>query len=266
MLPVVPFLILLAGPAPSSNAPLPGEAVVRAAYAMYVGKWFTSAQWVQRTSQQGARGPETWYTSLRPPGLLRYDVAPGTTGRAIIYRNDSSYSFGKGQLRAKGPEVQPLFVLLHDLHAAKPEKTIAMLQKYHFDLARTHERMWEGARVVVVGAFAGDSTSNQFWLEKKRMLLVRVIERNASDPRRPLDARVSGYAKAAGGWLEQTVAVFLGGQLTTLQEYTDVATNPVLEPDLFEPLPYHLPQWVKGAKDIFGGVPNMVLPGGRGRP
>lgn len=264
MLPVVPILFLLArfAPAAPAPAPLPGEAVVRSAYRMYAGKWFRAAQWVQRTSQRGAQHEETWYTSSQPPGLLRYDVAPGTTGRALLYRNDSLYQFGKGQLRGKAPDVQPLFVLLRDLHSAAPEKTIAMLKKYRFDLSRAHEAMWDGARVIVVGALAGDSTANQFWLEKKRMVLVRLIERNGADPRAPLDARISGYAKAAGGWLERTVAIFLGRELTTLQEYTDVVIDPKPEPGLFEPLPYHLPQWVNGAKDIFGGVPNMTLPGG----
>ena len=260
---VVPLLLLLATFRSGASAPLPGEAIVRKAYGMYAGKWFRSAQWIQRTSQQTSRGPETWYVSLQPPGLLRYDVAPGTTGRALVYRNDSSYSFGRGQLRAKGPDVEPLFVLLHDLHAAKPEKTIEMLKKYHFDLSKTHEQKWEGARVVVVGALAGDTTSNQFWLEKKRMLLVRVIERNGTDRTRPLDARVSGYEKAAGGWLEHEVAIFLGGQPTTLEEYTDVRIEPQLEAGLFEPLPYRLPQWVNGAKDIFGGIPNMAIPAKR---
>jgi hypothetical protein len=263
MVPVLSLLALLTPFAPGrpAAAPLPGEAVVRSAVAMYAGKWYKAAQWVQRTSQQGAMREETWYTSLQPPGFLRYDVAPATTGRALIYRNDSLYQFGKGQLRGRAPDVQPLFVLLHDLHSAKPEKTIAMLKKYRFDLSRTHERTWDGARVIVVGALAGDSTSNQFWLDKKKMVLVRLIERNGSDPRRPLDARISGYEKAAGGWLERTVAIFLGRDLTTLQEYTDVTIDPKIEPGLFEPLPYHLPQWVNGAKDIFGNVPNMNLPG-----
>lgn len=264
MLPAVPILILLARlvPGASASAPLPGEAVVRSAYNMYVGKWYRGAQWVQKTSQRGAEHEETWYAASQPPGMLRFDVAPGTTGRALIYRNDSLYQFGKGQLRGKAPDVQPLFVLLHDLHSAKPEKTIEMLRKYRFDLNKTHERTWGDARVIVVGALAGDSTSNQFWLDKKKMVLVRLIERNGADPRRPLDARISAYEKAGGGWLERTVAVFLGRDLTTLQEYTDVVINPTFEAGLFEPLPYHLPQWVKGAKDIFGGVPNMNLPPG----
>lgn len=260
MLPVVPLLILLSGA--RAVAPTPGELVVRAAYKMYDGRWYKNAQYVQRTIFPVERRTETWYVTVRPPGLMRVDVAPGTTGRAIINRNDSSYNFGRGQLRAHGPDVQPLMVLLHDLHSSPPDAIIAMLRKFNFDLRRTHERMWEGQRVIVVGARYDEAGLNQFWLDKKRMVLVRLLEQNASDPTRPLDARIGEYEKAGNGWLEHSVKLYLGGLLTTTEDYSNVTVDGTLEPDLFEPLPYHLPQWVRGAKDIFGGVPNIALPGG----
>lgn len=262
MLPVVPLLILLSGAHLRAVAPTRGELVVRSAYKMYDGQWFRNAQFVQRTTFPLERRVETWYVSLQPPGLTRVDVAPGATGRAVIYRNDSSYSFGKGQLRAHVPEVQPLMVLLHDLHASPPAATIAMLKKFNFDLTKTHERMWQGKQVIVVGALYDDAGSNQFWLEKKRMILVRLIERNGSDPNRPLDAQIGEYEKAGKGWLEHSIKLYLGGLLTTTEEYSSVTVDGTLEPDLFEPLPYHLPQWVRGANDIFGGLPNIALPGG----
>ncbi len=262
MLPVVPLFILLSGAHASAVAPTPGELVVRRAYKMYGGQWFKNAQFVQRRTLPLERRVETWYVSLQPPGLARVDVAPGATGRAVVYRNDSSYSFGKGQLRARVVDVQPLAVLLHDLHSSPPESTIAMLKKFNFDLTKTHERMWQGQRVIVVGARYDEAGPNQFWLEKKRMVLVRLIEQNGADPARPLDAQIGEYEKAGKGWLEHSVRIFLGGQLTTIDDYSSVAVDGTLEPGLFEPLPYHLPRWVRGANDIFGGVPNIALPGG----
>jgi hypothetical protein len=260
MLPTIPLLILLAGARPVAPAPLHGELVVRQAYAMYAGKWFKSATLVQRRTAEGRT--ETWYEALQPPGLDRIDVAPAVTGRALLYRNDSLYEYGKRQLRSAGPGVQPLFALLHDLHSDPPAKTIAMLKRFGFDLGKSHERTWDGERVIVVGALAGDTLSNQFWLEKRRMLLVRLLERNGADPRRPLDARVTGYERAGGGWLERTVRIFIGGQLSAVEDYTNVRINVALEPGLFQPIPYHLPQWVGAGEDLFGGLPNNPLVGG----
>lgn len=261
MLPGVALLFFVAGrPAPAP--PVAGEAVVRAAYDMYKGQWFKNVQFVQRTIFPTEGRVETWYIAVRPPGMTRVDVAPGATGRAIIYRSDSTYSFGKGQLRSQTAESQPLNALLHDLHTDAPEHTIALLKRFGFDLRKTYERMWQGQRVIVVGALQNDAASNQFWLEKKRMILVRLIEQNAADRSRPLEAQVSQYEKAGKGWLEHSVKVYLGGQLTTVQEYSSVVIDAPLEPALFEPVPYRLPQWVRGANDVFGGVPNISIPGG----
>ena len=259
MIPGATLWIILAGMVPSSHAPVPGEQVVRAAYNRYGGKWFRTATLVQRHTSEGRN--ETWYEALQPPGLDRIDVAPAVTGRALIYRNDSLYEFGKRQLRSAGPGIQPLFALLHDLHSEPPARTIAMLKRYGFDLHKTHERTWDGERVIVVGALAGDTVSNQFWLEKKRMVLVRLLERNGSDPRRPLDARVTGYERAGAGWLERTVRIYLGGQLSTVEEYTNVRVDVALEPGLFQPTPYRLPQWVGPGEDLFGGLANIPLGG-----
>lgn len=249
------LMLLLSGARPAPV--LPGETVVHAAYNRYAGKWFKSALFVQRTTLEGRT--ETWYVSLQPPGLTRIDVAPAVTGRALLYRHDSLYEFGKGRLRFGGPGGQPLFALLHDLHTDRPEKTIAMLKRYAFDLRKTHERTWDGERVIVVGALAGDTVSNQFWLEKKRMILVRLLEKNGADPNRPLDARITGYEKAGAGWLERSVRMYLGGVLSTVEDYTSVKIDLPLETGLFQPIPYHLPQWVGPGADVFGGLPNNPL-------
>jgi hypothetical protein len=260
MLPIVSLLVLVSGVRLASPGPLPGELVIRSAYKMYAGRWFKTALFVQRRTAESRT--ETWYEALQPPGLDRIDVAPAVTGRALLYRNDSLYEYGKRQLRSAGPGVQPLFALLHDLHSDPPAKTAAMLKRFGFDLSKTHERTWDGARVIVVGALDGDTVSNQFWLDKKRMILVRLLERNASDPRRPLDARITGYERAGGGWLERNVRILIGGQVSAVEEYTNVRINVALEPGLFDPIPYHLPTWVGAGEDLFGGLPNSPLVGG----
>jgi hypothetical protein len=241
----------------------PGEAVLQSAYDMYKGRWFKNAFYVKRVEiNDNPQRIETWYEAIKPPGLTRVDVAPGVTMRAIVYRNDSTYEFGKGRLRSASAAVVPLVELLRDLHSAAPAHTAAMLTRYRFDLNRTYTRVWDGQPVVVVGASSGsDTTSNQIWLEKKRMLLVRLIEQNGQDFRKPLDARITGYTKAGNGWLEGNVRLFLGGVLSTASEYSNVRVDFPMEPGLFEPLPYHMPVWVRGAKDMFGGLPSQIPTG-----
>lgn len=258
-------LIHLAAPAatPLPAPELPGEAVIRAAYERYAGKWFHTVTYIQRTTfpdKQPRMGQlETWYTAIELPRKMRVDVGPATTGRALIYRNDSLYNYGRGTLQTAAPSFDPLLTLLGNLHTQAPATTAAELKKY-FDLRKSYETRWLGRSVIVVGAVPGDTTSNQFWLEKERMLLVRVIQANASNPRAPLDARINDYQAAAGGWLEHNIRVYLGGHLSEIEDYTSIKINPVLEAGLFNPRPYRLPKWVNGAPDVFGGVPAIPLP------
>ncbi|HEY3934671.1 MAG TPA: hypothetical protein VGL65_08630 [Gemmatimonadales bacterium] len=259
MLPGVPLVTLLSLLHATPMAVPPGEAVVQRAFEKYRGKWFHSALYIQRTVLPADQRIETWYVAVQPPGRVRVDVAPAATGRVVIYRNDTTYEIGGGRLRSATEGVLPFLLVLHDLQTAKPEQTIAMLRRYGFDLTRTHNTTWDGAPVIVVGALAGDTVSNQFWLDRDRLVLVRMIEKNM-DPRRPLDARVTGYKPADGGWLPRSVRVYLGNDLSIAEDYSEPKLDIPLELDLFEPMPYHLPKWVGPLKDVFGHTPNVNVP------
>lgn len=259
------LLHLLAGPGAASVPP--GEAAIRAAYAQYAGKWFRTATVIAKSTDVTNRRVETWYIAMDLPGRLRIDVGPSTTGRAEIYRGDSSFRYGAKELRSARPEINPMLLLTHGIHVLAPEKSIPLIRALGFDLTKTTTRMWEGQPVIVIGALGGDTTSNQFWLDKRRNVLVRMIH-NAADPRTAFDAHVSQYQPAAGGWLERKVEYFTGGVPVRIDEYKKVRVGVTLEPDLFVTEVYHLPKWVDKADDLYGGVPNLALPkrGGRGNP
>src|SRR3972149_5362501 len=159
LLPIA-LILLQAG---QSTAPPSGEAIVRAAYGRYAGRWPRSITYVQRTEDLGTDRPQTWYTALELPGKLRVDIAPLGVGRALITRGDSTYAYGAGQLRSVLRQPNPLLLLLHDLHTQPPQRTIATLKELGFDLTRSHEDKRVGRAMLVVGAGRGGSSSNQFW-------------------------------------------------------------------------------------------------------
>jgi hypothetical protein len=245
----------------------PGEAVVHQAFDRYRGKWFHAAFYIERTVLPDDQRVETWYVAVQPPDHMRIDVAPSATGRAVVYQNDTTYEIGGGRLRSASKGVLPYLLLLNDLQTAPPAETIAMLRRYGFDLTKVHNDNWQGAPVIVVGALAGDTISNQFWLDRDRLVMMRMIEKNM-DPRRPLDARISGYKRAGGGWLPRSVRVYLGNTLSIAEDFSEPKLDVPVEPGLFDPMPYRLPKWVGPLKDIFGGTSNMGVqgPGGRGGP
>ncbi len=237
-------------------APAGGDAIVRAAYARYAGRWPRTITYVQRTEDMGTDRPQTWYTALELPGRLRVDIAPMGVGRALIVRGDSSYGFGAGQLRTSSRQPNPLLLLLQDLHTQAPERTIATLKEMGIDVARSHEDRWLGRPMLVVGAGKGDSVSNQFWLDKERMVVVRMLFN-----RRAFEARIAQYQKFGGGWVEGVVETWNKGQLVRMQQNTDIKIGMKHEAGLFDPSAYKVPKWVGALVDTFGKVP-PVPPGG----
>ncbi len=253
-------LILL--PAGRPAGPPSGEVIVRAAYARYAGKWPRTITYVQRTEDLGTERPQTWYTALELPGKLRVDIAPLGVGRALIVRGDSTFGYGAGQLRSASRQPNPLLLLLYDLHTQPPERTIASLKALGFDLTKSHEDNWVGRPMLVVGAAKGDSVSDQFWFDKERMVVVRLIAN-----RRTFEARIAAYKQFGGGWVEGAVETWNRGRLVRKQENTEIKVGMKHEAGLFDPRNYAVPKWVGALVDVFGKVPPVparVRPGGGG--
>jgi hypothetical protein len=245
---------------PGHPAPPPsGEAIVRQAYARYAGKWPRTITYVQRVEELGTQRPQTWYTALELPGKLRVDIAPLGVGRALITSGDSTYSFGNGRLGGISRVPNPLLLLVHDLHTQAPERTIKALKELSFDLARSHEDSWVGRPMLVVGAGKGDSVSNQFWLDKERLIVVRLLYN-----RRQFEARIAGYQRFGGGWIEGGVEIWNKGQLVRVEQNNKIKIGMKHEAGLFDPSSYRLPKWVGDLKDEYGEVP-PVPPQVKGR-
>ncbi|MBK6496555.1 MAG: hypothetical protein IPG05_15885 [Gemmatimonadetes bacterium] len=244
--PILLLALAVGGPGVS-----PGEAVVKAAYAKYAGKWPTSFTYLQKTVLPDGR-KETWYHAVKLPGLLRIDVAPDITGRAILYRNDSLYSYGAKQMKTRSWWPNSFLVLTGDLHVAPPAETIKRLRAFGFNLDITHEESVKGVKYIVVGAKQGDLRSKQFWLEKERMIVMRLIEPNGADPSRPMEAQFTKYTRLGGGWIEGFVLITLGGQPTQVEERYEIKNNAKIDPAIFLPGPYRLPAWVGSLADVYG--------------
>lgn len=223
-----------------------GEAIIRAVHARYAAVWHRTQTFVQKTTFPDGR-VDTWYEAIELPGKLRIDVAPIAGGRSILFRNDSIYQFANGTLRGKSPYVHSMMVLLGDMFVDDPARTISRLKALKFDLSKHYESTWDGRPALVIGATAGDTTSNQFWLDKERMVVVRMIEQMPDNRR--FEAHFSGYQPHGASWVESRIAFFIDGKPDQLEEYHDVRTRVTHESGLFDPDNYRRAAWAgEGAK------------------
>ena len=229
-------------------APQTGEDLVRQMHAQYAGKWYRNLTFVQTTSYPD-RPAETWYEAGTIPGKLRIDIAPVDSMNAFIYSGDSAFVFQGGKRVSAREDRNLLMTLGFDVYGQPPETTIAQLKAQSMDLSKLHEDTWKGTKVWVVGAGKGDTTSNQFWVEQKRLLFVRLIQshksqKNPSGPPNLLDITFENYQPLGKGWIAPRCVIKVNGKEAQREEYRDIRANARLQRDLYDPMTYHRPAWI----------------------
>lgn len=241
---LVPALLLAPHAPPKS-----GEDLVRQMHARYAGKWYRTLTFVQTTTFPD-RPAETWYEAGTIPGKLRIDIAPLDSMTAFMYVGDSSYVFQGGKRVSAHADRNLLMTLGFDVYGQAPETTIAQLQAQSVDLSRIREYTWNGTKVWVVGADKGDTTTNQFWIEQKRMLFVRLIEthRSVKNPQAPpniLDITFENYQPLAKAWVAPRCVIKANGKEVQREDYRDIRADVRLQPDLYDTETYHKAGWIE---------------------
>jgi len=207
--------------------------------ARYEGKWYRTVTFVQDVMERRPDGTMTrggaWREWLASPGKLRIEFLPADSGNGALFTNDSQYVFRADSLIRARPFIHPLLVLGFDVYAQPVEKTIAALTQRHFDLSVLHETTWENRPVWVVGAKAGDLHSRQFWVDKERLVFVRMLEPAPQDTTKTSETRFSKYYALDGGWMAPEVEFLLDGQRVFFEEYRDIKANVAIPAALWDP-------------------------------
>jgi hypothetical protein len=242
------LLLSLATSSPTispSPAPADGEALIRSMYERYQGKWYRTLTFVQTTTDMRKGTRETWYEAAQIPGILRIDIAPVDSGKTLFFRSDSIYQFQGGSLKAAAPFVHPLMVLGFDVYHDPVERTVDRLRGLGFDLSRIREDDWQGRPAYVVGAPKGDTTTRQFWIDRERLVFVRMLEPSRGGSGAIVETQFNKYQPLGTAWISVEVRFNLNGQTVTMEEYADVKGDPPLPDELFDPARYARPAWVQ---------------------
>lgn len=227
--------------------PADGRQVLQAVVEAHEGSRYRTLTFVQRTLTFGPDGAATdtttWYEALAP-GRLRIDVAPVEDGNGILYRDGLRYTIRGGQPVDSTRDTNPLALILADGFHQPAKRTATALENLGFDLTTVRQARWEGEPAWVVGAPAGDTLTPQFWIERERSLPVRIISR-LGDGGPLMDARIGGYTRIDGSWVESEIAIRVDGRLAQTEEYRRIRVNPELPEGLFDPYSWTLdePYW-----------------------
>ena len=214
-----------------------GRELLRQMHDRYAGRWYRTLTFVQQntaTRPDGSTEHSVWKEYAAIPGRLRIAFQPGDSGNGALFANDSQFTFAHDSLASATAFVHPLMVLGFDVYAQPVERTIAQLEGLKIDLSIVHEDAWHGRPVYVVGARAGDLHARQFWVDKGRLVFVRMLQ-PARDTTKTSDTRFEDYRAVGPAWVSARVEFLNDGQQRWLEEYTEIKTDVALPDAMFDP-------------------------------
>jgi len=225
-----------------------GEQLLRAMHDRYQHDWYDTLTFTQKSTTikpDGTTSSDTWYEAVTVPGKLRIDIGPPADNNGIIFADGTVTSIKSGKIAGSRPYVHMLLVLGFDVYRQPSEKTIDQVKQQGFDLSKLREDTWQGEPVYIVGADKGDLKSKQFWISKKNLLFVRMIEPDQHDSTKTADSRFLDYRKTSPGWVAARVEFYVDGKEVFNEEYSDIQVNPKLNPAIFDPAQFSTQHWEK---------------------
>ena len=242
------------GPYKSRNAPevKDGAALLTAMHDRYAKDWYETLSFQQDAITHHDDGKDTkeiWYEAAQLPGKLRIDITspngdpqagyqPGTAlkgdSHGMLVADGNITIFKNGVVETQQPFVHMLLVLGFDVYKQPAETTIEQVKKEGFDLSKMHEESWEGETVYVVGADKGDLKTKQFWISKKRLLFVRLIQPDRQEPTKTSDSRFEDYKKLSVGLVAARVEFFVDGRNVFSEIYANMKANPKIDAAFFD--------------------------------
>src|SRR4051794_18548965 len=149
-------------------------ALLKAMHDRYDGKFLKTMSFLQNNTQYTSTGAEKksqWYEHIEVPGKLRIAFLPATTKSGLVQVDDKVASFDNGIRVDFRPSINPLLLLTADVYVAPIASISRDLDSLHVDMELMRNDEWNGQPVYVIGAKAGDTTSNQMWVDRDHLRL-----------------------------------------------------------------------------------------------
>ncbi len=236
----VSLMLTAAALAGDRPAPIPqiktGDQLIQAMHDRYP-KWYKKLSFVQRAIYPDGRPEEEWWEAALIPGRLRIDVAPVDSGRTIIYKGDSNFVFQKGKPARAAKARNILAIMAFDVYLQPADRTRELVREEGFDLGHLREEKWNGSPAYVIG-----SAGKELWIEKKRLLLVRVLQTGPDGA--ASDISFDKFQPLGGGWIGTQVLFVRGGKEVFREVYRDWKVNDAVSDELFKTDSWQRAAWI----------------------
>ncbi|MFZ1784922.1 MAG: hypothetical protein WAU23_06930 [Ferruginibacter sp.] len=225
------FLFFLMCTAISAQA----QDMVQQMYAQHAANFRYSLSFVQETNfyrNDSLIKTDTWFEVLVYPDKLRIDINNPDDGNAIFFVNDSSFRFQKYELKNKGPQPHDLLFLLGGMYSYPLTEVYTRLKGFGYDAGKSYETTWKGKPVVVIGADKAETESNQFWVDKEKMVTVRILNNKQGQQSEII---CGDHLKLGKGWCETNIEFYVNGKLRQTEKYRNLKQNFSINMDYLDP-------------------------------
>jgi hypothetical protein len=129
-----------------------------------------------------------------------------------------------------------MLLLTADIFVRPDSESARLVAAEGFDLAIARRDTWEGRPVWVMGAAAGDSTSDQIWVDAARMVPLRVVQNEKRGSRTVItDTRLSHFLDVGGFPIAMQIELRRDGRLYFREELSNVRVNEPQDEAMFDP-------------------------------
>ena len=233
------LLLLFASSAVLAADPAAAEELIQAMQKKHAATWYRTLIFAQKTATYKPDGTienGIWYEALSAPGKLRIDYHPLESGGGTVYNGGVVSTFADGKMVNSRQFNHPLLILGFDVYFQPVQKTLDQLKALNIDTSLLRRDKWQGRDVYVVGAKEGDLRSPQFWIDRKNLYFVRLIQPVGKDGKSTQEIEFNKYEKVkGGGWIAPEVIVILDGKKVFTEEYYGIKTRIAIDNDLFDP-------------------------------
>lgn len=179
---------------------------------------------------------QRWRVIVSTPMRMRMDYLPLTTRTGFLYLGDDVHAYQTGRKTSTQAQVNPTLLLLFGVASQPVETTQRLLDSLGVRSTPVRRDTIAGRRVWVVGAEAGDVSTDQLWIDAERWIPLRVIDRETRGTRTTItDTRYTDYVDHGGLSLPSVLLVYRDRRLALKQELRDVRVNPAVPEAAFDP-------------------------------
>lgn len=168
------------------------------------------------------------------PDYFRISFGEVSNGNAVIFVKDSSFNFSKGKLVRKGPRGEDLTFLLGGMYFIPFDSVKVKMVREGYDITKDFKAEWQGKTAYVLGANSTAEKTNQLWIDKEKLIVVRFLKYNGKNKE---EAVFGDHVKYGRAWSETSCVFYNNEKLIQKEKYFNCKANTNVGMQIFDP--YH---------------------------